>query len=158
MWFSVTLWELLCVNNKIQISYPLFLFYNFPMPCYFLFLWKIWADRVRHISWPQYYLAITLPRESDWPQFFFSKSKNFCENQKRFSLSLAPTMYKLEEMLTHMHMQDFAWMLCDGDHHCLGERALLENWDKPGALELWCILTSSQECEGKTNQTKHFHI
>ena len=55
----------------------------------------------------------------------FSKSKNFsCENQKRLSLSLDPTLYNMEKMLSHMHMQDLAWMLCDGDHHCLGERAL----------------------------------
>ena len=74
----------------------------------------------------------------------FSKSKNFFfENQKRLSLSLDPTLYNMEKMLTHMHMQDLAWMLCDGGHHYLGERALLENLDKPGALELWCILTSS---------------
>ena len=47
--------------------------------------------------------------------FFFSKSKNFvCENQKKKkkpSLSLDSTMYNMEEMLTHMHMQDLAGML-----------------------------------------------
>lgn len=45
---------------------------------------------------------------------FFSKSKNFiCENQKKknLSLSLDSTMYNMEEMLTHMHMQDLAGML-----------------------------------------------
>lgn len=77
----------------------------FPMPCVSIPLEDLSRQSGQFLD-----LSIIWPlhsqRESDWPQLF-SVSKNFCENQ-RFSLSLAPTMYKLEEMLTYMNMQDFA--------------------------------------------------